>query len=250
VGGEINCIDPGGFGAVTITKSITIDCGGTFGSVLVSGTNGIVISNGTTPTSVVLRNLEVNGLGTGLNGIRDLSPGTILLDNVRVYGFTTAGIDIEPGSGNLKVAVKDSTVHSNTNGGILIKPAAGATVNASLTRVNMYYNLFGIAAQDGSTVSMFQSAATDNANNGVVAVSAGAPVDVNVVNSLSANNGTHGIAANGVAATVRIDNTAILDNVLGIFTTAGGTVATTGPATNLNAGNGTAGAPNASNALQ
>src|SRR5215471_7877015 len=39
--GEINCLDPGGFGAVTITKSITIDCSGTFGSVLAALTNGI-----------------------------------------------------------------------------------------------------------------------------------------------------------------------------------------------------------------
>src|ERR1700745_2070317 len=47
--GEIDCLDPGGFGAVTITKSVTIDCGGTFGSVLVSGTSGIVINSGATP---------------------------------------------------------------------------------------------------------------------------------------------------------------------------------------------------------
>src|SRR4029078_5860907 len=45
-GGEIDCLDPGGFGAVTITKSITIDCTGTFGSVLVSGTNGIIVQAG------------------------------------------------------------------------------------------------------------------------------------------------------------------------------------------------------------
>jgi hypothetical protein len=157
---------------------------------------------------------------------------------------------MEPGSGNLKVAIKDTSVHSNTNGGIQIKPAAGATVNASLTRVNTHYNLFGIAAQDGSAVSMFQSSATDNSNNGVVAVSAAAPADINVVNSLLANNGGHGVSANGAAATVRIANTAIVDNNIGIFMTGGGTVSTTVPATNLNAGNTTAGAPNASNALQ
>src|SRR5437588_10133342 len=65
--GEIDCLDPGGFGAVTITKSMTIDCEGTLGSVLVSGTNGIVISDPTpaTPTIVVnLRNIKVMGLGT------------------------------------------------------------------------------------------------------------------------------------------------------------------------------------------
>ena len=42
--GEINCIDPGGFGAVTITKSIQIDCRGVLAGVLVSGTNGIIVN--------------------------------------------------------------------------------------------------------------------------------------------------------------------------------------------------------------
>src|SRR5499427_5429271 len=72
-GGEIDALDPGGFGAVTITKAITIDGGGgQVASVLVSGTNGIVIQAG--PNDVVtLRNLRVNGIGTGINGIRFLS---------------------------------------------------------------------------------------------------------------------------------------------------------------------------------
>src|SRR3954471_2162619 len=58
--GEINCLDPGGFGAVTITKSMTIDCSETFGSVLVSGTNGIVISGA--GIKVTLRNLDIQGI--------------------------------------------------------------------------------------------------------------------------------------------------------------------------------------------
>src|SRR4051812_13341554 len=43
--GEINCLDSAGFGAVTITKSITIDCTNVLGGVLVSGSNGIVIND-------------------------------------------------------------------------------------------------------------------------------------------------------------------------------------------------------------
>src|SRR5436853_966367 len=39
--GIINCLDPGGFGAVTITKSITIDCEETLGGLLAAGTNGV-----------------------------------------------------------------------------------------------------------------------------------------------------------------------------------------------------------------
>src|ERR1700744_4109779 len=42
--GEINCLDPGGFGAVTITKSISIVCDFTEGGVLSAGTNGIVVN--------------------------------------------------------------------------------------------------------------------------------------------------------------------------------------------------------------
>ena len=62
-GGEINCLDPGGFGSVTITKSITIDCTGTFGSVLNSGgINGIVVNDSATASpgtiNVILRGLS------------------------------------------------------------------------------------------------------------------------------------------------------------------------------------------------
>src|SRR5690349_16725039 len=66
-GGEINCLDSAGYGAVTITKAMTIDCVGELGSVLVSGTNGIVIQAGASDT-VNLRNLAFQGLnGSGIN---------------------------------------------------------------------------------------------------------------------------------------------------------------------------------------
>src|SRR5437764_11294128 len=67
-GGEINCLDPGGFGGVTITKSIAIKCHYTEGGVLVSGTNAIVV-NAAATDKVVLRGLDINGFGTGLNGL-------------------------------------------------------------------------------------------------------------------------------------------------------------------------------------
>ena len=42
--GEISVLDPGGFGAVTITKAITINGEGTLAGILNAGTNGIVIN--------------------------------------------------------------------------------------------------------------------------------------------------------------------------------------------------------------
>src|SRR5436305_9470787 len=70
-GGEINVLDPGGFGAVTITKSITISSEGFEAGVLVSGTNAIVVNALATDT-VVLRGLDIEGLGTSLDGIKVL----------------------------------------------------------------------------------------------------------------------------------------------------------------------------------
>src|SRR5438270_13977719 len=67
INGEIDCLDPGGFGALTITKSITIDCTGTLGGVLASGTNGFninIAANANDPFRTVrLRGLTMNGMG-------------------------------------------------------------------------------------------------------------------------------------------------------------------------------------------
>src|SRR5437868_10954596 len=71
-GGEINVLDPGGFGAVTITKTISIVNDGAIAGVLVSGTNAIIVSGGVNDV-VTLRGLDIDGLGTGINGIRFLS---------------------------------------------------------------------------------------------------------------------------------------------------------------------------------
>src|SRR5438270_4675782 len=70
--GEINCLDPGGFGAVTITKAITIACEGVTAGVVVPGTNAIIVNAGVND-NVTLRGIDINGAGTGLNGIRFLA---------------------------------------------------------------------------------------------------------------------------------------------------------------------------------
>src|SRR5438445_11069532 len=88
-GGEIDALDPGGFGAVTITKAITIDGGGgQVASVLVSGTNGIVVQANAQTDVVILRNLRINGNGPGLNGIRFLSGKDLNVENCFIFCFT------------------------------------------------------------------------------------------------------------------------------------------------------------------
>src|SRR2546422_6384323 len=77
VGGEIDALDPGGFGAVTITKAITLDGGGgQVASVLVSSTNAIVVA-APAGAEVILRNLRINGISSGINGISWISGGSL-----------------------------------------------------------------------------------------------------------------------------------------------------------------------------
>src|SRR5919112_620677 len=103
-GGEIDALDPGGFGTLTITKSIMVDGtnGQGFGSTLNSGgINGFVINDSLTATpntaKVVLRNLSINGAGTtlGLNGVRFLAGKQLLMDNVTIENQSNHGVDMQ-----------------------------------------------------------------------------------------------------------------------------------------------------------
>src|SRR5437764_5007998 len=104
INGEINCLDPGGFGAVTITKSITIDCHEIMASILASGFTGVIVNiaagNANDPLrSVRLRNININGAGvsgtvgtrTGINGVRIDAAAEVFLDDMLVYNFSQKG---------------------------------------------------------------------------------------------------------------------------------------------------------------
>jgi hypothetical protein len=128
-GGIISTLDPGGFGAVTITKSITIEGTGTLGAILNAGTNGVVINAGTTDV-VVLRDLSLHGAGTGLNGVRILQAGEVYIQHCNIQNNSADGIDIGPSTAGLvqKVFVQDSRVMNNTGKGIEVIPTGTATV--------------------------------------------------------------------------------------------------------------------------
>src|SRR5258705_8615274 len=99
-GGEIDALDPGGFGAVTITKSVTIDACCMAG-ILAAGTNGVTVNDslsGTPNTAVVtLRHLSINGAFTGQNGVRFLSGKSLNIDTCQIFGFNSGtgfGLDV------------------------------------------------------------------------------------------------------------------------------------------------------------
>jgi hypothetical protein len=110
VGGEINVLDPGGFGAVTITKSIGILSQFEAG-VLVSGTNGIVVSAAASD-KVILEGLDIEGLGTGLDGVKMVGGGKLVVRKCSIRNFTGNGVNVV-GTANARAFVEDSLITGN-----------------------------------------------------------------------------------------------------------------------------------------
>lgn len=158
-GGEIDALDPAGYGALTITKAITIDGGGgQVASVLVSGTNGIVVQAGPSDV-VILRNLRFNGIGTGINGIRFLSGKDLNVENCFIFGFTTNGIDIAVNQATAVSAHILNTVVKNVGGtGIRATNAtASPQVNVVVDHSASILTNKGIEAADHSRVIVTNS---------------------------------------------------------------------------------------------
>jgi hypothetical protein len=205
VAGEINCLDPGGFGAITITKSITLNCSATLGSVLVNGTNGVVIAAGTTD-KVVLRNIQIQGINTGLAGVKIISAATVSIENCIITEFTLQGISDVRTAGNTKLFVRD-TIISN-NGGTGIALTATGPNNADITNTSSINNLFGVAVGNGNTAVARRSVFAGNTNSGVE-TDVGGVLDVD---NSSINNNVTGVMPNGI---IRLSNSDVSFNTTG-----------------------------------
>jgi len=219
-GGEINCLDPGGFGAVTVTKSMTISCEAGTAGVLVSGTNGIVFSAGTTDY-LFLKGLDIEGLGTGINGISFINGGFLHVEDCVIRRFTGSGISITAG-GATGFEITRTTVFSNGNGstgaGIRIAPAAGGTSKGVINRVVADRNTFGLAgdATGGSVnLNIDDSTATNSTLAGIIGVAGSGTANVMVMRATASNNGT-GIQNAGGATNVRVGSSAIQGNTTGV----------------------------------
>ena len=124
-GGEINILDPGGFGAVTITKSITIDGGGVIGSILSSATNGFIVN---APNGLVtIRNFSINGAGTtlGINGIRVIAVKKLLVENCMLSNFSANGIDFNSTTA-ADIMINNTTINNAIGGISIVGPSSSA----------------------------------------------------------------------------------------------------------------------------
>jgi hypothetical protein len=243
VGGEIDCLDPGGFGTLTITKSITIDCTGTFGSVLNSGgINGFVINDiasGTPNTAkVILRGLTINGAGTtqGLNGIRFTAGGSLVVEDVFIQNNSSFGVSFQPGGAGAKLKLKHVTianVSGVSSGGVLVQPTGtgSALVQIEDGTISGTAGTAVRADTTGNSGSGLEIVVKNTQMFGTAnGVSVNAPAGTSAVNLLlqdSVVSDVSGIALQGAGsanATIRASNTTITLNGTGISTAGGSNV--------------------------
>jgi hypothetical protein len=208
--GEIDALDPGGFGALTITKSITLDGTGTFASTLASGTNGFTINVAATDF-VTIRGISINGVGTscsfGVNGINVINAGpkSVNIEDCVIAHFTT-GVSVNV-TGTTELNIRNTVIRENSGDGVAVTStgaAKGSFVNSSFNG-----NSNGVHAKAGARLAADQCNFAGNSSNGVL--SDGSVAVADITNSGIFNNGTNGVNA-GAGGIVRINNCDIFTN--------------------------------------
>lgn len=246
--GEISTLDPGGFGAVTITKSITINGGGAgqgYGSILAALVNGIVI-NITDPAdvrkTVRLDWLNINGASTGLDAIRFIGGTALFVENTQIDGFTGDGIEVSSASlaAVNQLHLRNVSIRNVANGLNINNSGTNATqLTMENSQISKATN--GVNAGNGTRGLISNSAISSCTGSGINATEGTSPTEFGVTDSFIAGNGT-GITA-GAGTEVLLARSTVTAN--GTSLGLAGTVHTGG--NNTIGKNGTNNAPNGTN---
>ncbi len=199
--GEIDVLDTAGYGAMTITQSVSIVNPGGVEAGIAASNGGTAIAIAAGPNDVVaLRGLTVEGLQSGATGISLTSAGALEIDNCVVRDFTGDAIDITP-SGATQFRISNSVVEDNAHRGVYVLPSGSGTAQGVIDHVAASGNPKGIAINGGG----------------------GATVNVSITNSVASGSSQDGIIA-GSGAVVSIGNTTASVNAVGLLAGASGVI--------------------------
>ena len=244
--GEIDALDPGGFGAITITKSITIDGTGTLASILASLTTGVII-NAPVDKVITLRGLSINGACNGIRGINILAAKTVNIEDCVIFRFAGDGITSTDNVSGLKLNIRNTVIRDNAGDGINAVASATSLVRLTLSNVSLNGNNNGLRARSGVTASATNSVFAGNTGAGVFADNTvgGSFAVIRLRESQITGNGTGVQAGSGAGAATSLVE--IAQNLID-FNTGNGVLVSTGGAVetftnNSIQGNGTNGCP-------
>ncbi|HEX8559185.1 MAG TPA: right-handed parallel beta-helix repeat-containing protein [Pyrinomonadaceae bacterium] len=222
MGGEISTLDPGGYGAITITKSITINGtpGSGYGSILASsGVNGVVVNitdPADTKKTVRLNWLDINGAGPslGANGVRFIAGAALHIENTVIDGFAQKGVDVNISnlqSAPAKLYMKNVTVRNCAGDGVSITHAnAGSVVIASLLDVSAGNCANGVNMGARSRATIRGGTFHANTTAGVNLTGVG-NAEASLMGCTLTNNPT-GVIAGGAPNIARLAQTMIYGN--------------------------------------
>lgn len=229
--GEIDALDPGGFGAVTITKSITIDGTGTLAGILASLTTGVII-NAPQDKVITLRGLSINGACNGIRGVNILAAKTVNIEDCVIFRFVNEGVNSTDATSGLKLNIRNTVIRDNAGDGIGIVSSAASPVRGTLSNVSLINNNNGLHARSGATITATNCVFSNNTNAGVFADNTvgGSFAVVRLRESQVSGNAT-GVQAGSVAgvasSVVEISNNLInFNSGNGVLVSTGGTVET------------------------
>jgi hypothetical protein len=238
--GEITVLDPGGYGAVAINKTISIinDGVGEAGMLVSGGVSGVTINGGTNDT-VSLRGITIKGIGFGSgNGIVFNSGKFLTIENCAIRNLTqdAAGlcraIVFQPSSAsNFSQIALLNTVIADSFIGINFIPGGTGVARGALTRVDLHNNVLGLFVGPTGTglsarVSVLESTVNGSSGAGVqVTAPGGATVlsSVMVTGSMLSNNGTALVASDNGFAQLRLGSSSVAGNTAS-WVTSGGAV--------------------------
>lgn len=220
-GGEISVLDPAGFGAVSITKAMTINGDGTLAGILSSGVSGIIVNAGANDV-VYIRNLSINGAGTGLNGIRWIAGKALHVENCNIYGIgnNSAGngfgilVNLGATAGNL--FVKDTNIKTCAVAGISVQTSVGFVAGV-LDRVRLEGLPTGLIIGNNAFLSVRDSVINLNTSTGVnISGSGGA---TGSFDNVMINNNPTGINV-GASAVLNLSSCTLESNTTAISSAA------------------------------
>jgi hypothetical protein len=236
-GGEMDCLDPGGFGNVVITTSITIDCEAGTAGVLIAGIDGIVVN--AAPTDVVsIKGVDLNGFGPtagARNGIKIIKAGFVSIDHCFISNFGgSSGAEgngiyvINPSA--VSVSINDTLILNNFGAAIWVEPIGSGDATILISNIHASGNGFGVVF-DGYTGggtgrikgAVSESAIDGSAHNGITASNLTATNISVVVDDVSVSGGgVVGLVANGANAGMIIGDSTVNANAKGVSAQNGG----------------------------
>jgi hypothetical protein len=232
--GEIDALDPAGYGAVTLTKGIKIDGGGgeagQVASILApSGGIGIVVNNSSSACPMnVIRNLDINGVGAAIIGINVVAGGTLALENVDIENFTQQCVRLQPSTA-VGLTAYNTNFERCGQGGLVTSTTTG-TERVVITHSHFSKNTgaagigTGVIVGTNSKVAIIDSDIANNIGGGVTV--GGTAAFLQLQHVMISNNQAFGVRTSTGGLVTMSDSSVVFNNGPGLDTSLGGTINT------------------------